>query len=208
MAESLEKEPKRAKRLRPPIFGRIESLFMLNKSEKVRGRDGKTYEIFHRSGAAGGAFTKTQLMQEEGFKAELSAVERDANKRYKSIQDARSVVDSRESKLKSVLNNRVSAFKRHLIKVYEPMGLIPLIASVRIHSETEERQLFIQGWVNGQGEFVIGNRDDAALWAIEIMKGAAGLVGAFKLAHTVGKELIQRGLSGPIKERLALTLKG
>jgi len=208
MAEEVVKA-KKAKKVRELASLDIERLFMLSKPERVRGRDGKLYDVFHRYGASGGAYTKKDLMHKLGYSAELAEVERDAQKRYKSISEVRSVVEGRETKLKSTLNSRVAACKHKMTKDYERLnGLIPLIASVRIHSESEERRLFIQGFVNKSGEFVIGGRDDAALWAIEVMMGARGLAEKFKLATSVGRDLISKGaLTGPVKERLALTLK-
>lgn len=186
----------------------IEELFQLQKSEKVKGRDGRMYEIFHRHGPSGGAFTKKELMQKCGYTAQLAEVERDAQKRYKNISEVRSVVESREMKLKSVLNSRITACKSKLTREYRELGLIPLMASVRIHSETEERKFFIEGFCNLDWEFVIGSRDDGALWAIEVMSGARGMAQKYRLATAVGKDLIQKGvLSGPVKERLAITLK-
>jgi hypothetical protein len=189
----------------------IEKLFMLSKPEKVKGKDGRIYEIFHRVGAAGGAFSKDELMSKLGFAAQLAEVERDANRRYRSISDVRSIVESRKSKLRSVLDSRVQRCKLAMSKAYSQEGtsnkLVPLMASVRIHSETEERKLFIQGFVNMDGEFVIGSRDDGALWAIEVMNGGRGIADRFKLAHAVGKDLLQKGISGPVKERLQLSLK-
>lgn len=209
MAEAA-KVVKVAKKKRQPFYLEIEQLFMLNKPERVKGKDGKFYEIFHRVGAYKGAYTKDELMKEIGFSSQLAELEKDAQKRYKSIQDVRTVVEGRKTKLVSILNSRVRAFKAALAKLYRqgPNKLIPLVASVRIHSETEERKLFIQGFVNMDGEFVIGGRDDGALWAIEVMNGSRGLAEKFKLAHTVGRDLVQHGLSGPIKERLSGSLKG
>lgn len=207
MAEAT-KEKKVSKARRKPASLQIEELYMLSKPEKVKGRDGRTHEIFHRVGAAGGAYTKSELMQKCGYSAQLAEVERDANRRYKNIAEARAVVESREVKLKNVLNSRVAACKSKLARDYAQAGLIPLMASVRIHSETEERKLFIQGFVNKDGEFVIGSRDDGALWAIEVLNGGRGIAERFKLAHSVGKDLVNKGmLSAPVKERLALTLK-
>jgi hypothetical protein len=205
MAE-LVKEPKaKPKRMASDA---IEELFMLDKPEKVKGRDGKTYELFHRYGPSNGAYTKDDLMELVGFKSELKKVEKDANKRYKSISEAREVVDSREGMLKRKLHSRIMSCKGKLMREYQEIGLIPLMAFVRIHSETEDRKFFIEGFCNLDGEFVIGNRDDAALWAIEVMSGARGMAQKYRLAHAVGKDLVNKGLlSGPIKERLALTLK-
>lgn len=206
MAE-LVKEPKVAK-VKRLASDAIEELFMLNKPEKVKGKDGKTYELFHRYGPSNGAYTKDDLMEIIGFKRELKKVETDANKRYKSISEAREVVSAREGMLKRKLHSRVMACKGKLVKEYQEVGLIPLMAFARLHSETEERRFFIQGFCNADGEFVIGNRDDAALWAIEVMSGARGMAAKYRLAHAVGKDLINKGLlSGHIKERLALTLK-
>jgi len=208
MAEQLVKA-KKAKKVREPVALEIERLFMLSKPEKVRGRDGKTYDVFHRVGAAGGAFTKKDLMQKLGYSAELAEVERDAQKRYKSISEVRSVVRAREAMLKNTLNSRIAHCKAKMTRDYDKLnGLIPLLASVRIHSETEERRLFVAGFVNKSGEFVIGSRDDAALWAIEVMMGGRGIAEKFKLAHAVGRDLLNKGaLAGPVKERLVLTLK-
>ena len=194
-----------------PSFHEIEQLFSLSRAEKVKGRDGKVYEIFHRTGAVGGAYSKNEFMEKLGYKRELSMVEKDAQKRYSSLSDVRSVVDGRRVKILSVLNSRISGFKIHMNKLYAEgqNKLIPLIASVRIHSESEERKFFIQGFVNSDGEFVIGNRDDAALWAIEVMSGARGMASKYKLATLVGRDLTKRaGIAGPIRDRLESTLKG
>lgn len=209
MAQASAKAPK--KKERRPAHSEIEFLFTLSKPEKVRGRDGKMYEVFHRYGAVGGAFSKKEFMEKMGFMKELSMIEKDAQKRYSSVSDVRAVVEGRRTKLMNVLNSRVAAFKSHMVRSYRqgPNKLIPLIASVRIHSETEERKLFIQGFVNMDGEFVIGNRDDAALWAIEVMSGARGMASRYKLATMVGRDLVQKaGLAAPIRERLESTLKG
>ena len=205
-----EKAPRKKARRRP-AHAEIESLFVLNKPEKVKGRDGKVYEIYHRTGPLKGAYSKKEFMEKMGFMKELALLEKDAQKRYGSVGDIRSVVEGRRTKLMNVLNSRVAAFKTHMVRLYRQGSnkLIPLIASVRIHSETEERKLFIQGFVNMDGEFVIGNRDDAALWAIEVMSGARGMASRYKLATVVGRDLVQRaGIAAPIRERLEHTLKG
>lgn len=209
MAEQVVKVKAKPKKVRESVALEIERLYMLSKPEKVRGRDGRVYDVFHRVGAAGGAYTKKDLMQKLGYSAQLAEVERDAQKRYKSIAEVRGVVKAREMMLKNTLNSRVQLCKSKMTRDYaQTNGLIPLFASVRIHSETEERRLFIEGFVNKDGEFVIGSRDDAALWAIEVMMGARGLAEKFKLATLVGKDLISKGaLTGPVKERLAITLK-
>lgn len=205
----MSEKPRPAKKRRPLAHLEIEQLFMLGRPEKVRGRDGKTYEIFHRVGAAGGAFTKGELMDQLGFKKQLAEVEKDAQKRYKNIHDVRSVVEGRQTKLRSVLDSRIQACKHALTRFYRggPGKLTPLMASVRIHSETEERKLFLQGFLNSSGEFVIGSRDDGALWAIEVMNGGRGIAEKYRLAHSVGKDLIQKGLAGPVKDRLLSSLK-
>lgn len=209
MVEAVKvKQAKPAKKKRMPAHLEIEQLFMLSKPEKVKGRDGKTYEIFHRVGASGGAFTKAELMDKLGYSRQLAEVERDAQKRYKAIHDVRTVVEGRRTKLRSVLDSRVQGCKSALTRFYQSgVKLIPLMASVRIHSETEERKLFIQGFVNQDGEFVIGSRDDGALWSIGVMSGAKGMAEKYKLAYAVGKDLVLKGLSGPIRDRLTHTLK-
>lgn len=185
----------------------IAEQFVLSQPEKMKGRNGKMYDIFHRFGASGGAPTNRELMQKEGMMKELADAERDANKRYRSLEEARGVVKSREVHLKQILNGRISAFKQSLHREYASQKLIPLVARVRIHSKDDERRLFIQGWADEKGELVIGNRDDGALWAIENLANTRGFVKINRLANMVGRDLVARGLSAPVKERLSLFLK-
>jgi hypothetical protein len=206
MAET--KEVKRVKKKRIPKCQGLLNLFALRVPERVRGRDGKNYEMYFRTGPMGGAYTKRELMVKEGLMSELAEVEKDAQKRYKSPAEVRAVVKSREVYLKQVLESRMNVMKLIISKEAEKQELIPLMASVRIHSGDEERRFFIQGFANRDGELVIGSRDDVALWAIEVMSSAQSMARKYRLAHRVGERLVEKGILAPaIKDRLATTLR-
>lgn len=198
----------RQKKVRVSKCQSLLNLFQLRVPDRQKGRDGRMYDIFYRVGPMGGAFTKKELMEREGMMAELAEVQRDANKRYKKSTDVQMVVSSREAYLKRLLESRMSLMKAHIQKDAEKQGLVPLASMVRIHSEDEERRFFIQGFANSEGDLVIGSRDDAALWAIEMMSVSKPMARRYRLAHKVGEKLSEKGLlSGPVRDRLSTTLK-
>lgn len=193
---------------RAPAYQPIEADFVLDHPERVKGRDGKTYILFHRLSHSKGASTKRDIMKSLGFHSELLACERDASRRYKSAKEVRLIVSSREVKLKATCDSRIRACKSALSKQYsEQHGATPLFSFVRISSKDDEKKLFFQGLVNSDGEFVVGNRDDAALWAIENMQNTRGMARTYKLAMGVGKDLVNRGLSASVRQRLSESLK-
>lgn len=191
-----------------PKYQSLLNLFTLRVPGREKGRDGRMYDIFIRTGPMGGAYTKRELMQKEGMLSELAEIEKDANKRYKNSSEVRMVVSSREAYFKRLLESRLNAMKAAVYKEVDKQGLIPLASSIRIHSEDEERKFFFQGFVNKDGELIIGSRDDAALWAIEMMSSTQAMAHKYRLSRKVGEKLTEKGLlSTIVRDRLTNTLR-
>jgi hypothetical protein len=185
--------------------------FMLSKTEEKPGRDGVKYRIHTRLGPSGGAFTTDDLLEIFGFKAKLAKYERDLTKRHEPDSDEFKENYAHErSRLVGKVSGYVALYRRRLEAEYAEQGIIPLFTKVRIHSEDEEPRLFIQGFMRPDSKkekFVLGNRDDGALWAIVNKSRTESKARVYSMSVTLGREFMQGALTDAVKQRLNLAFQ-
>jgi hypothetical protein len=186
--------------------------FMLNKAEKKTGRDGVEYTVHTRWGPSGGAFTNDDLMEIFGFKAKLARYERELSKRYDvDSKEFKDNLKHEKSRLIAKVSGYVALCRRKLEDEYAPQGLIPLFTKVKIHSEDEEPRLFLQGFMRPDAKrekFVLGNRDDGALWTIVNKVRNESRARVYSIAITLANEFKQGALNQSVKDRLNLAFNG
>ncbi len=198
MVEAVAAKPKSKKSEREPspaeaIFQRKEPL-----KDKV-GRDGVPYTIFHNVGAAGGAFTRNDLMDISQIGTKLKAAKAKAEK-LPPLRRAEKIMIA-EVRAAVEYRRMISKAKRDIKKEYASQGLLPLFAFARMHA-TDEPRLAIWGFMNKKCKLVIGQANDAAIWDISVLGASNGIARLNHRARLLVDDLVTLGISKDNKESL------
>ena len=194
------------------VYAPLARRFMLAKAEEKTGRDGVKYKVHTRLGPSGGAFTTDDLLEMFGLKAKLARYERDLKSRYDvDSKEFKENLKHEKTRLVSKTSSYVSLYRHKVEEEYAPQGLIPLFTKVKLHSEDEEPRLFFQGFMrpDAKGEkFVLGNRDDGALWAIVSKNQTESKARVYSMSVTLGREFMKAALNQAVRDRLNLAFGG
>lgn len=186
------------KRTRTPtnsMVNQILKLFQLPKPERVKGRDGKDYDVIYRYGPEGGAYDNKRLW-------DLLKLDKMLVSFGKDFGTDTDLLKLKRSELQRILNDAVTDAKSMIRKQCAEQGLTPLMTKVRILSDNKQSMLYIQGYTNDRGECVIGSPNDHGLWALNAIKFNKSFSRNFALGLKVAKTVMGLTIKHELKQRL------